>query len=85
MVRRALRSRSLKRRQVRLPGGKTKVQYKKKRPAYQKCGECGFKLNRSKLDPTKLGKISKSQRRPERPYPELCSRCMRMKMKERVR
>jgi large subunit ribosomal protein L34e len=85
MVRRALRSRSLKRRQVRTPGGRNVVQYRKKKPSHHKCGKCGVKLNRSKLRVTQTSKLSKTQRRPERPYPELCSKCMREKFRELVR
>lgn len=85
MVKRALRSRSWKRRQVRLPGGRTVVQYRKKKPSCHKCGECGVKLNRARLNTLKMSKLSKSQRRPERPYPELCSRCMRERFKKMVR
>ena len=84
MVRRALRSRSLKRRQKKMPSGKTKVQYKKEKIAYHKC-KCGAKLNKKRLDLLKIKKISKTRKRAERPYPELCSRCMREKFKKMVR
>jgi large subunit ribosomal protein L34e len=30
-------------------------------------------------------KLSKTGRRPERPYPELCSKCMREKIKDKLR
>ena len=83
MVRRALRSRSLKRKQVKIPGGKTKVQYRRKKVAYHKC-KCGAKLNRKRLRDSQMKKITKTKKRPERPYPELCSKCMRNKFKEKV-
>ncbi len=85
MVRRALRSRSIKRRQKKMPGGKTKVQYKKKKVSYHKCGNCGAKLNRKRLDILMIKKVSKTKKRAERPYPELCSNCMRQKFKRMIR
>ncbi len=83
MVRRALRSRSLKRKQVKIPGGKSKVQYRGERVAYHKC-VCGAKLNKKRLGASQIKKLTKTKKRPERPYPELCSKCMRNKFKEKV-
>ena len=40
------------------------------------------KGNKTEID---FKKLSKTQRRPERPYPELCSKCMREKIKSKVR
>ena len=84
-MRRALRTRARKKRKIVTPGGKTVVHIKQKKPAYIKCGNCGAKLNRSKLNPTEIKKLPKAKRRPERPLPHLCSGCMREEMKKMVR
>ena len=84
-MRRQLRSRSKKRVKVKTPGGKAALHFKKKRPAPARCARCGRKLNRAKLNSTEIRKVTKVQRRPERPYPELCPSCMREVIKERVR
>jgi len=83
MMRREKRTR--KRTKVKTPGGKTVWHFKKRRVSHAICGRCGAKLNRSRLNPTELRKISKVKRRPERPFPELCSRCMREVLKSKVR
>lgn len=84
-MRRALRTRARKKVKVRTPGGKTVVHIKAKRPNYHHCYSCGAKLNKARLLPIEAKKISKVQRRPERPLPELCSRCMREVFRRRVR
>jgi len=66
------------------PGGVTKWVVKKRRPSHAKCGICKEKLNRGRLNPTQVKKLTKTQKRPSRPYPELCSRCMRAKIKTKV-
>jgi len=58
---------------------------KRKKPDYPHCGSCGKKMVRARLRPSELRKLPKSSRRPERPYPELCPRCMREKIKSEVR
>lgn len=72
------------RKQIRTPGGITKWVIKKKRVSHAIC-KCGAKLNRARLDPNKLKKLTKTQRRPTRPFPELCSKCMRAKIKSMVK
>ena len=84
-MRRAQRTRSMKKTRIRTPGGKTVVRIKKKRPSYHKCGKCGSKLNRKRLRIKEIKNIPKTKRRPERPLPELCPRCMREAMRDRVR
>lgn len=84
-MRRALRSRSLKKMQVRLPSGKTVIHIKKRRPSAAKCGRCGAKLNRARLRKAQLAKLPKTKKRPERSLPEFCPKCMREVLKERVR
>jgi large subunit ribosomal protein L34e len=84
-MRRALRSRSLKRVVKRTPGNMLTVHFKKEKPDYAKCGNCGKKIVRARLRPSEIRKLPKDQRRPERPFPELCPKCMREKIKEMIR
>ncbi|MBU3905346.1 MAG: 50S ribosomal protein L34e [Nanoarchaeota archaeon] len=67
------------------PSGITKWVMKKRRVSHAKCGICKNKLNRARLDKAQVSKLSKTQRRPSRPYPELCSKCMRAKLKGLVK
>ncbi len=70
---------------VKTPGGKSIWHFKKRRVSHSICGRCGAKLNRARLNPKELKKTSKVKRRPERPFPELCSKCMREVIKSKVR
>jgi large subunit ribosomal protein L34e len=70
---------------VRSPGGGTLVRFKRKKPSYAKCKNCGEKLNRPKMSVKKLKNLPKTKKRPERPFPEFCSRCMRDYYKNKVR
>jgi len=64
---------------VKTPGGRTVVHYKKKKPSKAKCGECGALLKGTLRErPYKMKNISKTKKRPERPYGGyLCSKCAR--------
>ena len=84
-MRRALRSRSIKKSKKLTPGGKNVTRFRKKKVAHHKCGKCAGKLNRARLRPTQMKKIAKTKKRPERPLPELCSSCMRETLKAKVR
>jgi large subunit ribosomal protein L34e len=54
---------------VRTPGGKTVTHFRERKPSAAKCAIFGTKLNGVPRErPAKLGKLSKSQRRPERPF-----------------
>ena len=69
-----------------LEGFKFSLHYKKKKPQLPKCGKCGISLKgvlraRSK----ELQKTAKTKKRPERPFPNLCSKCMRKKIIEVTR
>ena len=77
--------RSKKRYKVKTPGGESVIHLKKKKPSYAKCKKCGAKLNRPKLTVEELKRLPKTKKRPERPFPELCSKCMREHFKEKVR
>ena len=74
------RSRSLRRLQVKVSGGRTIVQYKKKKPRKAKCGSCGIILKGVPRErPLKMSKLPKTKKRPERPYGgNLCSKCTRL-------
>ncbi|MBL7169713.1 MAG: 50S ribosomal protein L34e [Candidatus Aenigmarchaeota archaeon] len=87
MVRRALRSRSLKRSQKKVPGGRTVTHYRRRKPSLAKCAKCGSLLKGvPRLRPSDLRKLPKTKKRPERPYGgNLCSSCMRKVFREKVR
>lgn len=81
------RSRSLRKVYVRTPGGGRAVHYRYKKPKIAHCSKCGAILKGVPRErPYNLKKLSKTQRRPERPYGGvLCSRCMRSLFIERAR
>ena len=80
------KSRSMRKVFVRTPGSRTTVHYKSRKPSKAVC-VCGAPLKGvPNLIPSKMGKLSKSQKKPERPYGgNLCSRCMRIVLKEKTR
>jgi len=84
-MKRYMKTRSRKKMKKRTPSGKQVVHIKKERPAYMKCGKCGKKIVRARLIPKIIKKISKVKKRPERPLPHLCSKCLRVEMKTRLR
>jgi len=84
-MRRQLRSTSIKKIKVRTPSGNLKIHFRRKKPGYKKCGLCGGKIVRKRLRPSELAKLPKVQKRPERPYPHLCSSCMREQIKREIR
>lgn len=77
--------RSTRRYKVKTPGGRTVTHFKSKRSSYEVCKNCGAKLNRPKLKVKDIKKLPKTGKRPERPFPELCSNCMREYFKEIAR
>ena len=81
------RSRSLRRLQVKVPGGRTAIHYKKRKPGKAKCGNCGSILKGIPREmPLKMSKLPKTKKRPEKPYGgNLCSRCIRSLIIEKVR
>ncbi len=80
-MRRFLRSTKIKKIVKRTPGNRLTVHFRKQKPNYAHCGMCGKKIVRARLRPSELRKLPKVQRRPERAFPELCSKCMREKIK----
>ena len=81
------KSRTFRRIYTKTPGGKTRVMYKKRKPAKAKCAVCKAILAGVPRDrPYKIKKLSKTQKRPERPYGGvLCSRCLKKLMVEKAR
>lgn len=86
MVEGRTKSRSMRRVRVKLPGNKSVIHYRKRKPEKAKCS-CGAVLHGVVRErPFKLRKILKVMKRPERPYAGvLCSRCMRKKIKESIK
>jgi len=81
------RSRSLRRLQIKVPGGRTSLYYKKRKPGNAECGRCGALLKGVPRErPVKMRNMPKTKKRPERPYGgNLCSRCTRSLIVEKAR
>ncbi|MBW2970885.1 50S ribosomal protein L34e [Candidatus Woesearchaeota archaeon] len=81
------RSRSLRRVVKKTPGGKRVMHYSRRKPAKPKCAECGALLaGIPRVRRAGLSKLSKTERRPSRPYGGvLCTKCTRKKMIARAR
>jgi len=82
-----LRSRSLRKVHRKVPGGRTSLHHKRKKPKAPRCGNCGAVLKGIPREfPFRARKMAKTMKRPERPYGGvLCSRCMRQEMVNRFR
>jgi len=81
------RSRTFRRMQVKVPGGRTANHYKKRKPSIAKCSNCGALLSGIPREfPTKMSNLPKTKKRPERPYGgKLCSKCTRSLIVEKAR
>ncbi len=81
------RSRSYKRTFKRTPGGKTVLQYKKKKPSKHICAECKKPLHGvPRGRPYEIRKLAKSKKRPNRAYGGyLCTECARKVFKQEAR
>jgi large subunit ribosomal protein L34e len=86
LVRPALRSRSLRRIYRRTPGGRLVVHYEKRKPNPARCAKCGKPLNGvPRLRPSRLRKLSKTAKRPERPYGGVyCASCLAELLREAI-
>jgi len=79
------RSRSLRRLNIRVLG-KSVMHYEERKPENAKCGNCGMVLKGvSRKRSINMHKSPKTAKRPERPYSNLCSRCMRSLIIEKAR
>ena len=69
------------------PGGVNVLRYKKKKPSKHVCAECGAILHGvPRGRPYEIGKLSKTSKRPNRPYGGyLCTKCMRKLFKNEAR
>lgn len=78
MVRPKLRTRSYRRVKVRTPGGEVALHFEKRKPGKAVCSRCGNPLGGVPHQrPSKLRGLSKSKKRPNRPYGGvLCSTCL---------
>ncbi|MFB0501464.1 MAG: 50S ribosomal protein L34e [Candidatus Bathyarchaeia archaeon] len=87
MPRPSLRTRSKKRRSLRLPGGRSKTHYKREKPSVSRCSRCGQPLSGvPRSTPSELRKLTASRRRLERVYGgQLCHNCVRGLLKQAVR
>lgn len=85
MVEGKKRSRSKRRVKVKLTR-ETVIHYEDRRPKLARCS-CGAELKGvPRLKKSEITNIAKTKKRPERPFGGvLCSKCMREKMRERVK
>ena len=83
MPRNSRRSRTLRRIHVKTPST-TKLVYAKRKPSKAHCADCGLVLpGVASQRPYLMSKLSKTQKRPERPFAGmLCSKCMRVRIKK---
>jgi large subunit ribosomal protein L34e len=79
------RARTFRRVHVKTPGGRNVIHYEKRKNSAGTCGICGKPLNRARMLPSTKKKLSKTAKRPERPYPHLCPSCMREEIKKKAR
>ena len=81
------KSRTLARTQVRTPAARVVTHHRQRKPSAPVCANCGTKLKGvPRGTPNQIKALTKSQRRPERPYGGvLCSACTRAKMKQAAR
>ena len=82
-----LRSRSLRKIFRKVPGGRTSVHFKNRKPKGARCGNCGATLKGIPREPSfTIRNLAKTKKRPERPYGGvLCSRCMRQEIINKIR
>jgi len=87
MVKPGHRSRTLRRVSRKTPGGNKTLQHRKRKPSKAKCAQCGKLLPGVPRErPYKMMRLSKTKKRPERPYGgNLCSACMRKTMVAKAR
>lgn len=85
MPRGSRKSRTLRRIHVKTPK-RTKLVYAKRKPKKAHCAMCRKVLHGvASARPYKMSKLSKTEKRPERPYAGmLCSACMRLKIKKSI-
>lgn len=87
MTRHSLRGRAQKRTQVRIPGNRTVLHYKKDKTKRAHCSRCGqYLAGLPHLSPTQLQKFTPTERKIERPFGgQLCHNCLRQLIKQTIR
>ena len=82
-----LRSRSLRKVFRKVPGGRTTIHFKKRKPKSATCKSCKAVLKGVPRElPFKMRSMAKTKKRPERPFGGvLCSKCMRVEIINKVR
>ena len=87
MVERKLRSRSLRRVYKKTPGARNVIHYEGKKPKVARCPVTGDKLKGvPRENPSKMKKMPKSSKRPERPFGGvLSSKASRSVLKRKAR
>jgi large subunit ribosomal protein L34e len=85
MVQGKEKSRSKRKVYTRVPSGKVKKVLKIRKSSAPKCGKCGKNLQGiPRLIPSKFKNLAKTKKRASRPYSDLCSKCMRKKIMEKI-
>ncbi len=81
------RSRSMKRRLKKTPGGRKVIHYERGKLKLAHCANCGKQLGGvPSLRIGKMKKLSKTQKRPQRIFGGvLCPKCVKDKIKETVK
>lgn len=81
------RSRTFRRVHVKMPGGTTRMHYRKRKPASATCGTCGAELHGVPRErPYLMRTMPKTKKRPERPFGGvLCNNCARTEFKAKAR
>ena len=82
-----LRTRRKKRFKVPLPGGRSRIHYKRKKASAPLCFKCGRSIaGLSNLKTAEITKLSRSKRRIKRIYAgDLCHICLKEALKKAVR
>jgi len=78
---RRLRTGSVRRVARRLPGGESVVRYERRKGGTPRCGRCGRPLPGL---PPDWRRLPASSRKANRPFSNLCCRCSREALKERL-
>ncbi|MBN1157254.1 50S ribosomal protein L34e [Candidatus Woesearchaeota archaeon] len=87
MVAGRYKSRTLRRKKVKTPGGRLTTHYLKRKPKKAHCAECGVVLSGVPRErPYIMRNLGKTKKRPERPFGGmLCSKCSRDLIKKQAR
>jgi large subunit ribosomal protein L34e len=87
MPRPSLRTRTVKRKNLRTPGSRSVIHYDGiSRPGDARCSACGAILSGvPRLNPSEMANASRSSKRPNRPYGGyLCAACLASKIRAKV-